>query len=91
MASYREGVAELFKAFPDFATVTEDILVDVQTCKTAIRWRASGTHEGTFMGAEPTQKRITFSGIEILQFEAECIVARWGEWDGLEILAQLKG
>ncbi len=89
LTSYRAGIAELFAAFPDFSAVTEDILVDVSARKTAVRWRASGTHEGTFMDAPPTRRRITFSGIEILRVERGRIAERWGEWDGLDILAQL--
>ena len=91
LASYREGVAELFAAFPDFATTTEDIVVDVRAQKTAVRWRATGTHEGAFMGVGATRRRITFAGIEILRLKEGRILERWGEWDALEILAQLKG
>lgn len=91
LASYSAGIEDLFTAFPDFSTTTEDILVDVSAHKTAVRWRASGTHEGAFMGVAPTHRRITFTGIEILRIEEEQIVERWGEWDALDILAQLKG
>ena len=90
LTSYREGVAELFAAFPDFAAVTEDIIVDVQAQKTAVRWSALGTHESAFMDAPPTHKRVTFTGIEILRMEEGRIVERWGEWDGSGLLAQLK-
>ncbi len=91
LASYRAGIVELFTAFPDFSTLTEDILVDASAHKTAVRWSASGTHEGAFMGVAPTHKRVTFAGIEILRIEEGRIVERWGEWDALDILAQLKG
>ena len=91
LASYREGVKELFTAFPDFSTTTEDIVVDPSAHKTAVRWSASGTHEGAFMGVAPTRKRITFAGIEILRVEEGRIIERWGEWDALAISEQLKG
>ena len=87
LASYREGIAELFT---DFAAVTEDILVDVSAHRTAVRWTADGTHESTFMGTPPTHKRVTFTGIEILHFEEGRMSERWGEWDGRSILEQLK-
>ena len=89
LASYRAGVAELFAAFPDFVAVTEDIVVDASARKTAVRWTASGSHKGVFIGASPTHKRVTFAGIEILRFERGQIAERWGEWDGLEIREQL--
>lgn len=55
----------------------------------AVRWTAVGTHRGTYLGAEPTGRRITFKGIEVIRVQDGRITERWGEWDGLELLAQL--
>ncbi len=48
LAAYAAGVAELFAAFPDFETTTEDLVVDTATATAAIRWTAAGTHRGVF-------------------------------------------
>ena len=88
-AAYAAGVAELFAAFPDFEAVTDDLVVDTATATVAIRWTATGTHRGDFLGAAPTGRRITFRGIEIIRIAGGRITERWGEWDGLDLLDQL--
>jgi steroid delta-isomerase-like uncharacterized protein len=84
-----EGVRELYQAFPDFAADVDDLVVDVSTGKVAIRWSAVGTHAGVFMGAAPTQRRVSFKGIEIITVRNGLIVERWGEWDGEDLQRQL--
>ena len=89
--SYRQSIAELFAAFPDWEAVIDDLIVDEAAAKVAVRWSATGTHRGEFMGAAPTGKRVTFRGIEIVRIQGEQIVERWGEWDGIALLDQLRG
>ena len=55
----------------------------------AVRWSARGTHRGPYLGAEPTGRTVTFKGVEVLRIEGGRILERWGEWDGIELLAQL--
>jgi len=86
---FKEGVAELYRAFPDFFAETEDLIADPLTGKVALRWAATGTHQGIFIGVPPTGKRIAFRGIEILRIENDRIVERWGEWDSFNIMEQL--
>ncbi|MBA2434956.1 MAG: ester cyclase [Chthoniobacterales bacterium] len=87
--SYRQSIVELFKAFPDWEAITEDLVVDATTSRVAVRWTATGTHRGQFLGFPPSCKRITFRGIEIVRIEGSQIIERWGEWNGLELLQQL--
>lgn len=89
-ASYKRGIAEFYVAFPDWSAETEDLVVDVRSGTVALRWSAAGTHSAAYLGVPPTQRRITFQGIEILRIEDGRIVERWGEWDGLGLLAQLR-
>ncbi len=89
LVAYAAGVAELFAAFPDFETITDDLVVDTATATVAIRWTATGTHRGAFLGAAPTGRRIAFRGIEIIRIAGGRITERWGEWDGLDLLLQL--
>jgi steroid delta-isomerase-like uncharacterized protein len=86
---FKSGVTELYAAFPDFHAVTEDLIVDVQGARVAVRWTATGTHQGVFLGCSPTGKRVTFRGIEILHVTDGLVVERWGEWDGLDLQGQL--
>jgi predicted ester cyclase len=88
-AAYRAGIAELYAAFPAWEAVTEDLVVDEATASAAIRWSARGTHAGPFLGHAATNRRSTFTGIEIIRVAQGRIVERWGEWDGLALLEQL--
>ncbi len=87
---FRQGIIELYAAFPDFHAAIDDLVIDPSAAKVTVRWHGSGTHRGEFMGIAPSGRIIHFKGIEILQIQAGLITARWGEWDGLDILAQLK-
>ena len=86
---FKEGVTQLYAAFPDFFAETEDLVIDTPAGKAVIRWSATGTHKGAFMGLPPTGKRITFRGIEILHIQDGRIIERWGEWDGMDLMEQL--
>ena len=86
---FKQGIVRLYEAFPDFHGVIEDLIVDADTGKVALRWTATGTHRGSFMGARPSGRKIAFKGIEIIRIEEDRIVERWGEWDGIDLLQQL--
>lgn len=89
-AGFKEGIRQLYAAFPDFHAEIDDLVLDPETGKAAIRWSASGTHRGAFLDIAPTGRRIQFQGIEIIRLEGGRIAERWGEWDGLSLLAQLR-
>ena len=88
---FKEGIAQLYAAFPDFYAVVEDLVVDEEAGMVTVRWAATGTHKETFLNVPPTGRQIAFRGIEIIRIEKELIVERWGEWDGLDLLEQLGG
>lgn len=86
-----QGVLALYAAFPDFHATVEDLVVEQQTGKVSICWAATGTHQGVFLGVEPTNRQVRFEGIEIVRVQSGRIMERWGEWNGLEVLQQLQG
>jgi steroid delta-isomerase-like uncharacterized protein len=88
-AAYKAGIIELYAAFPDWFASTDDMLADPATGKIAIRWTATGTHLGSFLGVPATNQRITFTGIEIIRVVQNRIIERWGEWNGIELLYQI--
>jgi steroid delta-isomerase-like uncharacterized protein len=89
-AGYKKSLTEFFKAFPDFNTEIEYLVVDEVSQKVAIRWTATGTHTTEFMGVAETLKEIEFIGIEILTILDGKVSERWGEWDLDSILEQLE-
>lgn len=84
------GVAELYGAFPDFHARSDEILIDPARGLVAIRWSAVGTHQGPFLGLAPSGRRVGFRGMEVLRIGRGLVRERWGEWNGLEILAQMQ-
>ena len=84
--AFKSGIIALFAGLPDFRTAIEDIVIDAAASKVAIRWMGTGTHTGTMMGMQPTGKRMSFRGIDILRIENEHIVERWGESNAAEAL-----
>ena len=88
-AAFREGIVELRRAFPDFAVIAVELLVDAERKTVTVRWSARGTHRGAFLGLAPTGKIVGFHGIEVIRVERGQITERWGEWDGIGLLEQL--
>lgn len=88
-AAFREGISELYASFPDFQATTTFMAIDEYTQTVTVRWTATGTHQGAFMGIPATFRVIPFEGIEILRCQAGKITERWGEWNGLEILENI--
>jgi steroid delta-isomerase-like uncharacterized protein len=88
-AAFGDMLRSFYAVFPDFHAVTEELVVDASAGTVAIRWSATGTHRGTYLGAAPTGRVIQFHGIEILRFRRDRVAERWGEWDGFDLLDQL--
>ena len=86
---FKHGILDLYRAFPDLAATVEDLVVDLEANTVAVRWSARGTHSGPYLGAPPSGRTITLKGVEIVRIRDGRITARWGEWDGMDLLAQL--
>ena len=87
---FKQGLIDLYKAFPDFRAVIEDLVVDEIRQMVAVRWSAHGRHRDAYMGVAPTGRDIHFRGIEIIRVEDGRIAERWGEWDGIDLVEQLR-
>jgi steroid delta-isomerase-like uncharacterized protein len=92
LAPTKEGVKQFFTmymaAFPDLHFEVEDILDSGD--KVVGRFRATGTHEGDFMGMERTGKSIEVEGIDIIRFADDGLaLEHWGLFDALGMMQQL--
>jgi steroid delta-isomerase-like uncharacterized protein len=79
--------AEFRRAFPDF-----NDLIDIQIAEgdmVATRFTSMGTHQGPFMGVEPTNKALSWTGITLDRIANGKIVESWANWDMLGMLQQL--
>jgi predicted ester cyclase len=82
------GQIGLFRhAMPDYNVEHQDIIV--QGDKVAVRNIVSGTHQGAFMGHEPTGKRIEMRTMDIHQVRNGKIVTTWHLEDFAGLMAQL--
>ncbi|HEY5866989.1 MAG TPA: ester cyclase [Candidatus Tectomicrobia bacterium] len=85
--------------FPDLHFTVEDQLADGD--KVLTRWVARGTHKGQasqphgigrvdlIRGMPPTNKQVTFAGMDIHRIQDGKIVETWRCWDRLGLLQQL--
>jgi steroid delta-isomerase-like uncharacterized protein len=92
LAPSKEGTRQFFQAymaaFPDLRFEVEDILESGD--KVVGRFRATGTHEGDFMGMPPTGNSFDVQGIDILRFAGDGLaLEHWGVFDALTMMQQL--
>jgi steroid delta-isomerase-like uncharacterized protein len=80
----KKGVNMYREAFPDLQFTIEDQIAEGD--KVATRWTGTGTHQGELMGAAPTGKSATVTGIAIDRIEGGKIVETWGNWDTLAMM-----
>jgi steroid delta-isomerase-like uncharacterized protein len=83
----KQGFAAMAEAFPNMRMAEADSLRDGD--KVAFRWVMSGTHEGEFMGASPTGRRVEAMGMDIVRVADGEIIEHWGEFDAMGLLRQL--
>jgi predicted ester cyclase len=74
-------------AFPDLKFTVD--LVAAEGDLAATHWTATGTHRGEWQGIAPTNREVTWQGINIFRIECGQIVESWSEADHLGLLSQL--
>lgn len=85
------GLKDFWTAFlaasSDLAVEVDRLVAD-DDC-VAIAYRASGTHDGDFLGNASTGKRFEVRGLQVGRFENGLLVERWGSSNELGILQQI--
>ena len=77
---------DLRELFPDLEVTVEDAIESGD--RVIVRWRARGTHKGTFQDIKPTGNQIDVTGINIYRFAGKQIVESWGEVDSAQLQRQ---
>ncbi len=69
--SYRAWFADLFAAIPDLRFEVLEVIAEGD--RAAVRWRATGTFDGTgtLEGFEPNGAKIEMTGCDVLTFDAD--------------------
>jgi predicted ester cyclase len=87
----REAIKELFEnlsaAFSTHETTIENIVAEGDTV--ALRGPSTLTHEGEFMGIEPTGREVQIDGMNFLRIQDGKIVERWVQLDMLGMMQKL--
>jgi steroid delta-isomerase-like uncharacterized protein len=88
----KEGVKKLFHmyraAFPDLRMDAQDVLVSGD--KAVARVRATGTHQGEFLGMAASGKSVDVQLIDITRFGDDGLAREhWGVFDALAMMQQL--
>ncbi|MCP3940708.1 MAG: ester cyclase [Desulfobacteraceae bacterium] len=55
----------------------------------ATRWEFTATQTGEYMGLAPTNKRVTWTGVEIDRFAQDKIAESWVDWDKYRLFHEL--
>jgi len=87
--TYRAWFGDLFRAFPDFEMEILDVLASGE--KVAVRWRATGTFDGSarFEGLEPNGSAIDVQGCDVLTVRGGRIHHNDAYMNGAEMARQL--
>ncbi len=87
----REGLKRQIKllhtAFPDARYKIDELIADGD--KVYLRWTMTAINKGPYMGMQPTGKRMTHYGQELLRFKGGKIVERHGQSDNIEFMQKL--
>lgn len=86
-AAYRRNVESFRSAFPDLEVTIEDTVVEGD--RIAMRQSFRGTHEGEFMGIDPTGNEVESTSLLICRVEGGKIAETWVETGMLDLLSQL--
>jgi predicted ester cyclase len=73
--------------FPDLEyTVAETI---AEGDRAAVRWLATGTHDGVFLNIQPTHRRVTVVGADVFHAAGGRLTATWVNSDFFGLFQQL--
>ena len=75
------------QAFPDLHMTVEDLVAEGD--KVLLRWKATGTHQGSLGQLPSTGKQVTVTGMGLHRFENGKVAEHWGHWDQMGMLQQL--
>ncbi|MCO8246516.1 MULTISPECIES: ester cyclase [unclassified Haladaptatus] len=84
---FKEMIQMFGEAFPDAEVAIEEMIGEGDLV--VFRGTETGTHEGEFMGHEPTGQTFEISGLAMHRVEDGEITQTWANWDMLGMMQQL--
>jgi steroid delta-isomerase-like uncharacterized protein len=86
-ADFVPFVERVRAAFPDIKIAVEDAFGAED--KVVLRWTATMTHRGEYLGMAATGRTVRITGMSIARIADKQIVEGWDNWDQLAMLKQL--
>jgi steroid delta-isomerase-like uncharacterized protein len=83
----KEFIGRLREGFPDASWEIEELVADGD--RVAVRWVMTGTHDGEFMGIDPTEAQVRIDGMTFLRFEDGKIVEGKTLQDAMSLMRTL--
>ena len=83
----KQLIAMYRSAFPDLRFSIEDMVAEDD--RVAMRVGISATHEGELLGIPPTQRRLSFTAMELYRLAEGKIDEQWVNMDTLGMMQQL--
>jgi len=83
----REGFETIRGAFSDYTVTVEDMIAEGDTV--AVRLTERGTHDGEFMGIDPTGREFEHRTMAFLRLENGKVAEWWVQPDNLGLMQQL--
>lgn len=83
----REALAQLHGAFPDIHYTVEDMVAEHD--RVALRFSATGTHQGPFRGLGATGRVVRYTGMAFMRFADGHLTEFWANPDLLILFEQL--
>ena len=83
----KDSFLRSFEAFPDIQYTLNDQIAEGD--KVVTHFTMTGTHNGPFLGIQPTGNTFEVSSITITRHEGNKLVERWNVTDALSLLQQL--
>lgn len=86
IAGMKEDFSFLYRAFPDYRLVIEDMVADGD--KVWLRMKCTGTSKGGFMGP-PNGKSFNVTVMDMIRLKDGKVVEHWGVPDRFALMMQL--
>ena len=86
-STFREYVAMIRAAFPDFHNLIESMLADEN--RVVARLQYTATHRGKIFDVEPTGNHISYPGVAIFSLGGHRLLSGWVLADRYELMPQL--
>jgi predicted ester cyclase len=86
-AGVAQVVGEWRRVVPDLVLTLDDVVG--QGDRVVVRFTAHGTHRGTWLGAEGTERAVAMTGIAVLRIGGGQIAETWVSWDAFGLALQV--